>query len=102
MAVGFTSEEPIALYVLLDRMTRDTYRWDHHGKLVRFRYRAWPFARRREVPLRLIRRWQDLLERNGALPLDDYAVADFFAKADVIQHHCTAAKRTTMVSTVNL
>jgi hypothetical protein len=75
MAVGFTSAEPIALYVLLDRMTRDTYRWDHRGKLVRFRYRAWPFARRREVPLRLIRRWQDLLERNGALPLDDYLTA---------------------------
>jgi hypothetical protein len=74
-ALGFTSDEPIALYVLLDRMTRNTYRWDHHGKLVRFRYRAWPFARQREVPLRMIRRWQELLDQYGTLPLDEYLTA---------------------------
>src|SRR5438128_5610309 len=67
----FSSDTPIALYDLLDRLAGDRHVWDHHGRLVRFRYRAWPFARPREVPMRLLRRWQELLDRDGALPLEE-------------------------------
>jgi hypothetical protein len=68
----FASAPPIALYDLLDRLAGDRHVWDHRGRLVRFRYRAWPFARPQEVPMRLLRHWQALLDRDGALPLEEW------------------------------
>jgi hypothetical protein len=67
-----SAQEPITLAALLDRLAGERFRWDHRGNLVRLRSRSWFFERPREVPLRLIRRWQALHETRGALPIDAY------------------------------
>jgi hypothetical protein len=67
------SEEPTPVYQLLDRITQYGYRWNRQGKLIRIRYRAWFFARPREVPLRIVRHLSALLKQEGELPLDDAA-----------------------------
>jgi hypothetical protein len=63
--------EPTPLYDLLDQMTQYGYRWDRKGRLIRIRYRAWPFARGREVPLRVVRRWNERLAIGGEVPLEE-------------------------------
>jgi hypothetical protein len=65
--------EPTPLYALLDRLIGSTHRWDRHDRLIRLRSRTWFMARPCEVPLRLVRQWNDLSARNGALPLDTFA-----------------------------
>jgi beta-lactamase regulating signal transducer with metallopeptidase domain len=64
--------EPVALFALLDRYTSTTHRWDREGSLLRLRSRTWFLDRPREVPLRLVRRWEAIYERQGALPLPEY------------------------------
>jgi hypothetical protein len=73
--IGPVGLEPIALYQLLDRFMGHAYRWDHRGKLVRLRFREWFFARPQEVPLRLVRRWKEIADRRGVLPLEEYVTA---------------------------
>jgi hypothetical protein len=63
---------PMALYSLLDRVAGTAHRWDRRGTLIRVRSRTWPEDRRREVPLRVVRRWREMFVRQGALPLDEY------------------------------
>lgn len=67
------AEEPTALYALLDRITQYGYQWDRKGDLVRIRNRAWFFLRAREVPLRIVRHWNELLVGGSEPPLDEYA-----------------------------
>jgi hypothetical protein len=64
--------EPTMLFELLDRLAGTVHRWDHRGNLVRLRSRTWFFDRPREVPLRLVRRWKELSDREAALPLAEY------------------------------
>jgi hypothetical protein len=89
----FSSETPIALYDLLDRLAGDRRLWDHRGRVVRFRYRAWPFARPQEVPMRLLRRWQALLDRDGALPLEEWLSAATLTDAQLDTLHNIALFR---------
>jgi hypothetical protein len=65
--------EPTPLYVLLERLISSTHRWDRRDRLVRLRSRTWFIERPCEVPLRLVRQWNDLAARNGALSLDTFA-----------------------------
>src|SRR5262249_51455313 len=67
---AIASREPVALYELLDRYAAISHRWEHQGSLIRLRSRQWFYERPREVPLRLVRRWQALLEA-GALPVEE-------------------------------
>src|SRR5205823_1499236 len=69
----FPAEEPTPVYVLLDRITQYGYRWDRAGDLVRIRYRAWFFARSYEVPMRIVRHWNELLAGGSDPPLEEYA-----------------------------
>jgi hypothetical protein len=70
--VASVSGEPVSLFQLLDRSAWFTHRWDRRDRLVRLRSRTWYFLRPREVPLRMARRWKEIGEREGALPLDEY------------------------------
>jgi hypothetical protein len=63
-------DSPVPLFGLLDRLAETHHRWERDGRLGRLRSRTRFFDRPREIPLRLIRRCWELLERNGALPLD--------------------------------
>jgi beta-lactamase regulating signal transducer with metallopeptidase domain len=63
---------PTSLFVLLDRRAH-IQSWDQSGRLIRLRSRTWFFDRPREIPLRLVRRWQALIDQKGALPLEEYA-----------------------------
>jgi hypothetical protein len=63
---------PTALFTLLDRYTSFSHRWDRRGKMIRLRSRTWFLDRPREIPLRLIRNWNEQQEQNGALSLDTY------------------------------
>jgi hypothetical protein len=63
--------EEMSLAALLERWPHPDYQWDHHGKLVRLRCRAWPFARPRAVPLRFVRRWEAIERRGGVIPFDE-------------------------------
>jgi hypothetical protein len=67
---AFATSETVTLFSLLDQIP--THRWDHEGNVVRLRSRTWFLDRPREVPLRLARRWEQLCERLGALPLNEY------------------------------
>jgi hypothetical protein len=76
--------EPIALFPLLDRLARPNHWWEccdeeraskrapPGRRLIRLRSRTWFLDRPCEVPLRLVSRWRALLERDAALPLDEY------------------------------
>lgn len=59
--------EPVALFELLDRMTGVHHRWDYDGGVLRVRNRTWFLHRRNELPLRLLRRWQESCKQYGAL-----------------------------------
>ena len=72
LGVAELPREPTALYTLLDRAAGPTHHWDHRGKLIRLRSRTWFLDRPREVPLRYVRRWKELIAQRGALPLDAY------------------------------
>jgi hypothetical protein len=63
---------PAALYEILEYYAGESHRWDWSGSLVRLRSRTWFQQRRREIPLRLVRRWQTLIEERGALPLEEF------------------------------
>jgi hypothetical protein len=73
------AEEPAPLYELLDRITQYGYQWDRKGGyprsgcIIRIRNRAWAFLRPRDVPVRVIRHWNELLAGGGEPPLDEYA-----------------------------
>ncbi len=69
---ALVSSAPLSLDALLERLFGDTHRWDRRERLIRLRDRQWPFARAREIPLRLVRHWRSLVEHDGALPLDEY------------------------------
>jgi hypothetical protein len=56
----------------LDRLTEPRFRWERHRAVIRLRSRNWFFDRPREIPLRLVRRWIELKEKRGALPLEEY------------------------------
>jgi beta-lactamase regulating signal transducer with metallopeptidase domain len=73
--IGLPGPEPIALYQLLDRFVGMFYHWDHRGNLVRLRFRDWFLSRPKEVPMRLVRRWGEMLDRYGALPLAEFVSA---------------------------
>lgn len=66
-----SSSAPALLYKLLDDLVSGTHVWDRHGDLIRLRSRTWFLDRPREIPLRLVRRWNGLLAQDGALPLDE-------------------------------
>jgi hypothetical protein len=67
-----TSSGAQALWEILNCFLWPGYQWDRHDNLVRIRERDWFRARPREIPLRLVRRWNELYDRNGALPLEEY------------------------------
>lgn len=75
--------EPITLGALLaklsgryendiKRITYNYYRWDRDDKLVLLRDRTWFMDRPKEVPARLITRWNKLFTERGGLPIDEY------------------------------
>jgi hypothetical protein len=64
--------ETVTLFRLLDRCAGRAHQWDRRGSLIRLRSRTWFFDRPREVPMRMLRRWQQLCEQRGALTLDAY------------------------------
>jgi hypothetical protein len=66
------SAAPPALYELLDRFAAPTHGWDRRRRLVRLRSRTWFLDRPQEVPLRLVRRWKELYNRQGALPQEEW------------------------------
>ena len=53
--------------------------------MVRLRSRQWFLARRQEVPLRLLRRWEKELNEGGALPLEEYLLAATTLNDDQLQ-----------------
>jgi hypothetical protein len=65
--------EPTPLFELLERLLGATYRWDRRDHLVRLRSRNWFLERPCEVPLRLVRQWNDETTHNGAPSLDTLA-----------------------------
>ena len=67
-----SSGEGVSLYALLDRLAGRTHTWDHEEKVIRLRSRTWCFDRPREVPLRLVRRWKEIAEKQRLLPLEEY------------------------------
>jgi hypothetical protein len=77
------SAAPRPLFELLESLTglryggdRGTpYVWDRRGSLIRIRARTWCEDRHREIPLRHVRRWAALLDRRGALPLEELLFA---------------------------
>jgi hypothetical protein len=69
-ALRFTEPEP--LYRLLSGFAKPTHRWDHQGNLIRLRSRTWFLDRPKEIPLRFARRWKELTDQHGALPLETY------------------------------
>jgi hypothetical protein len=76
--------EPAALFVLLDRCTGRSAVWDRRGTLIRVRSRNWFLDRPSEIPLRFVRRWADLCDRLGALPLEEYAsIATLLSDAQI-------------------
>lgn len=68
----FPAEEPAPVYLLLDRITRNGYRWERAGDLIRIRSRSWFFARPYAVPPRVLRHWNALLAHGGEPPLEEY------------------------------
>jgi hypothetical protein len=66
------TREPAALYRILDRTAGPLQQWDRRGRLIRMRSRTWFFDRPREVPLRLVRRWQSVCREHGALPIAEW------------------------------
>jgi len=62
----------VSLAAVLDRLAGRTYTWDHHGNVIRQRSRTWFFDRPREVPLRLVRRWKEIADKQRLLPLEEY------------------------------
>jgi hypothetical protein len=70
-----TPRQPTALFSLLDRLAGVHHRWDHRGDLVRLRSRTWFLDRPREIPLRVVRRWQAACAARGALRLEEYRAA---------------------------
>ena len=67
--------EVVSLFTLLDRSAWFTHRWDRRERLIRLRSRTWFLDRPREIPLRYVRRWKELIAERGALPLDAYLEA---------------------------
>jgi hypothetical protein len=63
---------PTPLYRILDRAAGPYQQWERRGRLIRMRSRTWFFARPREVPLRLVRRWQTICRQQGALPIEEW------------------------------
>ncbi len=79
-----TSAGPRPLFEVLDGLTgarnagsNAPFGWDRRGSLIRIRDQEWFLDRPREIPLRYIRRWVELVNRRGALPLDEYAALAF-------------------------
>jgi hypothetical protein len=70
--VRSAATEPTALYTLLDGAPSMTHDWEHRGRLIRLRSRTWFLDRPREIPLRLVRRWRELYQQFGSLPLREY------------------------------
>jgi hypothetical protein len=68
---GSLPSEPVALYALLDRLAAGTHRWENRGSMALVRSRTWFFDRPREIPLRFVRRWKELGDRYGLLPLEE-------------------------------
>jgi hypothetical protein len=77
--------EPTALFTLLDRLAGSTHRWQQASvargeegasgasdRVIRLRSRTWFFDRPREVPLRMVRHWQQVAAVQGILPLEEY------------------------------
>ena len=73
--VPLPGTEPIALHLLLDRYAAPFYHWDHRDRLIRLRNREWFFDRPREVPQRLVRRWREMYDQYGGLPLEETLTA---------------------------
>lgn len=72
---GVPTGEAIPLGALLARWASASHQWDRQGSLVRLRSRSWHLDRPREVPLRLLRRWQRLCDVYGALPLSEWSAS---------------------------
>jgi beta-lactamase regulating signal transducer with metallopeptidase domain len=64
---------PQPLYQVLDRLTAPGVKWEKRGPVIRLRSRNWHFDRPREIPLRLVQRWEAIVEERGALPVEEYA-----------------------------
>jgi hypothetical protein len=65
-------QAPTSLRAVLSQLGGNYYRWDRHDDLVLLRSRSWFYDRPREIPLRLTRRWDQLLRQFGRLPMRDY------------------------------
>jgi hypothetical protein len=70
-----SSPEPVALFALLDRLTGVHHRWEYRDRLLRLRHRTWFLERPRELPLRMVRKWLEAFEREGALRWEDVVEA---------------------------
>jgi hypothetical protein len=60
------------LGALLEQLAGTNYRWARRGRLIQLRSKTWFLDRPRELPLRWVRRWSELCERYGALPLAEW------------------------------
>jgi hypothetical protein len=69
---GEPTSEAVTLGARLRQWAGATHQWDRQGTLVRLRSQTWFFDRPREVPSRLLRRWQKQCDRQGALPLEEW------------------------------
>src|SRR5439155_227777 len=56
----------------LQQVSGGRYRWDRRGDLIRLRSKTWFLDRPREIPLRLVRGWQESYARYGELTFDQY------------------------------
>lgn len=70
---SLSDARPIALHALLRRLAGSYYAVDRRDRLVRLRSRSWFLDRPREIPLRVVRRWEQLFKEHGALPLPELA-----------------------------
>jgi hypothetical protein len=69
----WTGEQPMTLDEVLERYAGSSHRWEFREKVALLRSRTWFLDRVCEVPLRLVRRWEALCEREGTLTLDAWA-----------------------------
>lgn len=64
---------PTALFEHLDRHVQFSHHWERQGNLIRLRSRTWFLDRPREIPLRLVRSWQEQQRQRGTLTLEKLA-----------------------------
>jgi hypothetical protein len=73
LRVSLPRDTVMPLYKVLDTLAGSTRTWTQEGDFIRLRSRTWAHDRRAEIPVRHLRRWKALRERQGGFTLDDLA-----------------------------